>query len=279
MGQKVHPTGFRIGVIRDWDAKWYADKRYADFLNEDITIRSIIQKNYRDAGISRIEIDRQSNQITVTVHTARPGVVIGRGGQRVDEARNLLEKVTGKKIRLNIQEIEQAEQDAILVAKSIAEQIERRVSYKRAMKQASLRTMQSGAKGIKITCAGRLAGAEIARRETIRQGRVPLHTLRANIDYGITEAHTTLGCIGIKVWIYKGDILPQPKEVEEEVIHRPIAADTEPTKLPAEEDTKPAVPASLELGPESSEANVETNNENSLSNESQVTEDATTEES
>lgn len=215
MGHKVHPLGFRMGVIRDWQAKWYADKHYAEFLQEDLKLRQAIRSRYAEAGISQVDIDRQANKVAVTLHTARPGVVIGRGGQRVDEMRLYLEQLIGKRIQLNIQEIEQPELDAYLVARTVAEQIERRVAYRRAIKQAVSRTMQAGAKGVKISCAGRLAGAEIARRQTIHQGQVPLHTLRADIDYGFTEAHTTLGRIGVRVWIYKGDILPQPKEVEE----------------------------------------------------------------
>jgi len=222
MGHKVHPIGFRIGVIRDWQAKWYADKNYADFLREDMKLRRAIWSKYVESGISQIQIDRQANEVTITIHTSRPGVVIGRGGQRVDEMRTHLEKLIGKKIRLNILEIRQPELDAYLVARTIAEQIERRIAYRRAMKQAIFRTIQAGAKGIRVNCAGRLAGAEIARTQTMHEGRVPLHTLRADIDYGITEARTTLGRIGVKVWIYKGDILPEPKI--EEVIEAPAEA-------------------------------------------------------
>lgn len=214
MGHKVHPLGFRIGVIRDWQAKWYADKHYAEFLREDLKLRQAITSKYAEAGISQIDIDRQANKVLVTIHTARPGIVIGRGGQRVDEMRLYLEQLIGKKIQLNIQEIQQPELDAYLVAKTVAGQIERRVAYRRAMKQAIFRTMQAGAKGVKISCAGRLAGAEIARRQNMHQGRVPLHTLRADIDCGFAEAHTILGRIGVKVWIYKGDILPEPKAME-----------------------------------------------------------------
>lgn len=216
MGHKVHPLGFRIGVIHDWQAKWYADKHYAEFLQEDLKLRQAIESRYTEAGISQVEIDRQANKVAVTIHTAQPGIVIGRGGQRVDEMRLYLEKLIGKRVQLNIQEIEQPELDAYLVAKAVAEQIKRRVAYRRAMKQAVFRTMEAGAKGVKISCAGRLAGAEIASRQSIHQGRVPLHTLRANIDYGFIEAHTTLGRIGVKVWIYKGDILPEPKLVQDE---------------------------------------------------------------
>ncbi len=211
MGQKVHPIGFRIGVIKDWQAKWYADKNYTELLQEDLSIRQAIEAKYANGDISRIEIERSANQVTVTVYTARPGIIIGRGGQRVDEVRLLLEKLTKKRIRLNIQEIRQPELDAFLVAKNIAQQIERRISHRRAMKQAISRAMESGSQGIKVTCSGRLTGSEYSRRETQHRGRVPLHTLRADIDYALAEAHTTLGCTGVKVWIYKGDILPKPK--------------------------------------------------------------------
>jgi len=210
LGHKVHPLGFRIGVIRDWQAKWYAEKDYVEFLQEDMKLRRAIQSQYTDAGISLVEIERQTNKVSVTIHTARPGVVIGRGGQRVDEMRLMLENLIGKRIQLNVLEVQQPELDAYLVGRAIAEQIEHRVAFRRAMKQALFRTMQAGAKGIRISCAGRLGGVEIARREVTHQGQVPLHTLRADIDYGFTEAHTTLGRIGIKVWIYRGDILPEP---------------------------------------------------------------------
>lgn len=228
MGHKVHPTGFRLGIIRDWQARWYADKDYIQFLQEDLKLRGAIEAKYAEAGISLVEIDRQAKETSVTIHTARPGVVIGRGGQRVDEMRLYLEGLVGKRVRLNIQEIPQPELDATLVAKTVAEQIERRIAYRRAMKQSIFRTMQAGAKGMRISCAGRLGGAEIARRQTMHQGQVPLHTLRADIDYGFTEARTTLGRIGIKVWIYKGDILPEPKEVEEELAEVTASGSVEP---------------------------------------------------
>ncbi len=218
MGHKVHPMGFRIGVIRDWQAKWYADKHYSELLHEDLRLRQAIQSQYREAGISQVEINRQAKEIFITIYTSRPGVVIGRGGQRVDEMRTRLEELTGKKVRLNILEIRQPELDAALVARAVADQIERRIAYRRAMKQTMFRTIGAGAKGVRISCAGRLGGAEIARRQTMHDGQVPLHTLRADIDYGFTEARTTLGRIGVKVWIYKGDILPEPKMVEAEEI-------------------------------------------------------------
>ncbi|MEE9400453.1 MAG: 30S ribosomal protein S3 [Dehalococcoidia bacterium] len=216
MGHKVHPFGFRIGIVKDWRSRWYDEKHYAELVHEDIDIRRIIQSSYQEAGISQIEIERKANEVTVTVHTARPGVVIGRGGQRVDELRLLLEKHTEKKIRLNIQEIREPELDAMLVAQNIAEQLRRRVSYRRAVKQSVSRTMLRGAKGVKIKCSGRLGGAEIARHEVGHEGSVPLHTLRADIDYGFAESLTAMGLIGVKVWIYKGDILPEASLVEEE---------------------------------------------------------------
>jgi len=218
LGHKVHPLGFRIGIIRDWQARWYAEKGYSEFLHEDLKLRQAIAARGAEAGISEVEIDRQANKVTVTIHTARPGVVIGRGGQRVDELRLHLESIIGKRIQLNILEVQQPELDAYLVARAIADQIEHRVAFRRAMKQAIFRTMQAGAKGIRLSCAGRLGGAEIARREVAHQGQVPLHTLRADIDYGFTEAHTTLGRIGVKVWIYRGDILSKPSKLETEEI-------------------------------------------------------------
>ena len=214
MGHKVHPIGFRLGVIRDWQAKWYADKQYTDFLQQDLKLRQAVESKCAEAGISSVVIDRQGNEVLLTLYSVRPGIVIGRGGQRVDELRHHLEELIGGRVRLTVREVEQPELEARLVAKNIAEQIERRISYRRVMKQTMFRTMQAGAKGIKITCAGRLAGAEIARRETMHQGRVPLHTLRADVDYGFVEAHTILGRIGVKVWIYKGDVLPEAKRRE-----------------------------------------------------------------
>jgi len=215
LGQKVHPFGFRLGIIKDWRSRWYDEKHYTDLVHEDIEIRRLIRSTYAEAGISLVEIERKANEVTVTVHTSRPGIVIGRGGQRVDELRALLEKKTGKKVRLNIHEIREPELDAQLVAENIAEQLRRRVSYRRAMKQSISRTMLRGAKGVKISCSGRLAGAEIARHETAREGSVPLHTLRADIDYGFAESLTTMGLIGIKVWVYKGEILPESKTATE----------------------------------------------------------------
>ncbi len=242
MGRKVHPVGFRIGIIRDWQAKWYADKHYPEFIQEDVKLRKAIRSRYAEAGVSLVEIERQANRVTITIYTARPGIVIGRGGQRVDETRHYLEELINKRVQLNIQEIRQPELDAYLVARMVAEQIGRRIAYRRAMKQALFRTMQAGAKGMKICCSGRLGGVEIARRQMMHQGRVPLHTLRADIDYGFTEAHTTLGRIGIKVWIYRGDILPELEEVaaEEGFVEPETVKEAE--AAPAVEPEKPAKP-------------------------------------
>jgi len=211
LGHKVHPTGFRVGVIYDWQSKWFADKNYKDQLHSDIAIRKRIMGGTVDAGISKVDIERNANQMTVTIHTAKPGIVIGRSGANVDLLRTELEKTTGRRVRININEIRQPELDALLVARSIAEQLQRRVAFRRAIKQTVARTMARGAKGIKVVVAGRLGGAEMSRRESEKQGRIPLHTLRADIDFGIAEAHTTFGRIGVKVWVYKGDIMPAPK--------------------------------------------------------------------
>ena len=211
MGNKVHPIGLRLGLNQEWQARWFAEKEYAKYLVEDMKVRKALQQKYREAGISRVDIERQSNTMNITLHTSRPGVVIGRGGQRVEEVRQQLEKLTGNKVKLTIEEIRQPELDAYLVARGVAEQMERRIAFRRAIKQAIARTIQAGAKGIRIMCSGRLGGAEIARRQTLKEGRLPLQTLRANIDFGLAEARTTMGRIGVKVWIYKGDIIPEKK--------------------------------------------------------------------
>lgn len=219
MGRKVHPIGFRLKILRDWQGRWYAEKAYTDLLHEDLKLRRMVFEQLGsadrlgDAGVAAVEIERSANQVTVTIHTAKPGIVIGKGGQKVEDLRQLLEREVAKKVRLNITEIRQPELNAYLVARSVAEQLEKRVAYKRAMKQAVAKSMRSGAKGCKIECSGRLAGAEMKRREWEREGRVPLQTLRADIDYGLVEAHTTFGLIGVKVWIYKGDVLPAVKTV------------------------------------------------------------------
>ena len=209
MGQKVHPTGFRLGIIKDWQGRWYAHRKdYTGLLHEDLKVRDLIMKRLFDAGVSKVEIERSANQMTVIISAAKPGIVIGKSGAKVEELRKRLEEVTGKKVRVTIQEIRQPELDATLVARSVAEQLERRVAFRRAMKQAVLRATRLGAKGIRVQVAGRLGGAEMSRTEWEREGRVPLHTLRADIDFGQAEAHTTFGVIGVKTWIYKGDVLP-----------------------------------------------------------------------
>jgi small subunit ribosomal protein S3 len=209
MGHKVHPIGFRLGILYPWQSKWYADRNYTELLHEDLSVRKQILKKLSDAAVSRVELERNANQVIVTIHTAKPGIVIGRGGQKVDELRTELEKTTGKRVRVNIVEIRQPELDAYLVARSVADQLERRVAFRRAMKQAVTRTMQRGARGVKIQVGGRLGGSEMSRRETEKEGRVPLHTLRADVDFGQAEASTTFGRIGVKAWIYRGDVLPE----------------------------------------------------------------------
>lgn len=212
MGQKVNPHGLRIGIIKDWDTKWYAnDKSFSSYLVEDVKIRNFIKKKLYISGISRIEIDRAANKVKINVNTAKPGLVIGKGGQGIEELRKEVEKMTGKSVLINITEIKVPEMDAQLVAENIASQLEKRISFRRAMKQAMSRTMKLGAKGIKTACSGRLGGAEIARTEHYHEGTIPLQTLRADIDYGFAEADTTYGKIGVKVWIYKGEVLPAVK--------------------------------------------------------------------
>ena len=218
MGHKVHPTGFRLGVVKGWQSRWYAERDYKDLVAEDRLLRTTIQKELANASVSLIEIERAAaNQVSVTIHTARPGIVIGKSGEKVDRLKAALEAKTKKRVRLNIVEIRQPELDAYLVGRSIAEQLEKRVSFRRAMKQAVQKTMRANAKGIRVIVGGRLGGTEIARSEKEVEGKIPLHTLRADIDYGLTEAHTTFGVIGIKVWIYKGDILPNKRREAAEV--------------------------------------------------------------
>lgn len=218
MGHKVHPIGFRLGITRDWQAHWFADKsrQFQELLIEDVHFRKAIWDHYPDAGMARVEIERGPHEVVVTIHTARPGIVIGRGGQRVEEVRKLLETNSGKRVRINIQEVRQPELDAYLVARNVADQIQRRLSHRRAIKQTVTRTMQAGAKGVKILLAGRLGGAEIARVDKELQGQVPLHTLRADIDFGLAEARTTMGRVGVKVWINRGEILPERRQRKEE---------------------------------------------------------------
>ena len=221
MGHKTHPIGFRLGIVKDWQAKWFAHKQadYRALVLEDLSIRTAIFKTYPDAGISKVEIERGSSDLVINIHTARPGIVIGRGGQRVEELRKMVEGLTDRRARLNVQEIRQPEMDAFLVARNVADQLERRIAFRRAIRQAVTRTMQAGAQGVKIICNGRLGGADIARSEKAMDGRVPLHTLRADIDYGLAEAQTEYGKIGVNVWLYKGDILTattrEPEPIED----------------------------------------------------------------
>ncbi len=216
MGRKVHPFGFRLGYIKDWRSKWYASDRktYTDQLVEDRKIRYLIAKEVGHAGISDVRIERFPKQVTIYIHTAKPGIIIGRKGASVNQLRKHLEELTQKKIKLEVLEVDKPESDAVLVAESIANQLEKRISHKRAMKQAMTRAMRGGAQGIKITAGGRLAGSEMARRELVKDGRVPLNTLRADIDFARREANTTYGKIGIKVWIYRGDVMPEERAAQ-----------------------------------------------------------------
>ena len=242
MGQKTHPIGFRLGVIREWQTTWFAQRPddYRNLVKEDMAVRDTINERFPDAGVSRIDIERGSSDATVTIHTARPGIVIGRGGQRVEQLRRDLERLTGRRVRLNVQEIRQPELDAYLVARNVADQLVRRIAFRRAIRQAVSRTMQAGAEGIKILISGRLGGADIARKEKAMEGRVPLHTLRADIDYGVAEAATEFGRIGVKVWIYKGEVLKpstsEPSIEDMAPIEVTVRADeeTETTNAPTE---------------------------------------------
>jgi small subunit ribosomal protein S3 len=217
VGHKTHPIGFRLGINKEWQARWFAARKtdFRETLLEDLRLRQAVITRFPEAGIARVEIERSALEVTVTIWTARPGIVIGRQGQRVEEVRQSLEALTERTVRVSVQEIRQAELEAVLVARNIAEQLERRVAHRRATQQAATRTMQAGAQGIKVIVKGRLGGAEIARREKVMMGRVPLHTLRADIDFAISEARTMMGRIGVKVWIYKGDILPPAEELED----------------------------------------------------------------
>ena len=243
MGHKTHPYGFRLGIIKDWKAHWYAQNTasYRELVLEDLRLRDSIRNEYKgfsDAGISRVEIDRGAQDNVINIHSARPGILIGRDGERVKGLRSKLEAITKRKIQLNIIEIDQPEIDAYLVSRNIAEQLERRVAYRRAMRQAAQRAMQGGAQGIKIIVKGRISGSEIARVEKLMLGRVPLHTLRADIDYGLAEASTGMGRIGVKTWVYRGEILPPPpEEVEElETIEVTVQADAPDEELEPVDD-------------------------------------------
>ncbi len=244
MGQKVHPIGFRLGIIRDWDSRWYAGKAvYREWVLEDVRVRRLLRERFasdgaqrggrsrnRDAGISRIEIERAPNMLKLTLHTAKPGIIIGRGGRGVEDIRADIERIVKQKVHINVQEIRQPELDAQLVAENIAGQIERRIAFKRAVRQAVQRSMKMGARGIRVSMGGRLGGAEMSRNYSDREGRIPLHTLRADIDYGFTEAVTASGNIGIKVWVYRGDVMPQAAPVEARPVERPAAGPDKPRK-------------------------------------------------
>ena len=208
MGQKVNPHGLRVGVIKDWDSKWYAEADFADCLVEDYQLRKFLKKKLYNAGVSKIEIERTSDRVKITISAAKPGMIIGKGGVEIEKVRNELQKMTTKKVVVDIKEIKRADREAQLVAENIAQQLENRISFRRAMKSCMGRAMKSGAKGIKASCSGRLGGADMARTETYSDGTIPLHTLRADIDYGFAEADTTYGKIGVKVWVYKGEVLP-----------------------------------------------------------------------
>ncbi len=215
MGQKVNPHGLRVGIIKDWDSKWYAEADFADNLVEDYNIRTFLKKKLNDAGISRIEIERASDRVKVVVNTAKPGLVIGKGGEKIEKLKGEIQKLSSKKVLVDVKEVKKPDKDAQLVAESIALQLEGRVSFRRAMKSVMSKTMKAGAKGIKTACSGRLGGADMARTEFYSEGTIPLQTLRADIDYGFAEADTTYGKVGVKVWIYKGEVLPTKDVVKE----------------------------------------------------------------
>jgi small subunit ribosomal protein S3 len=225
MGQKVHPIGIRLGVIKDWTSTWYADsKQYADYLNTDLKVRAYLRKRLANASVSRIQIERPARTARITIHSARPGIVIGKKGEDIESLRKDVSDMMGVPVHINVEEIRKPELDAQLVAESVAQQLERRIMFRRAMKRAVTNTMRLGAQGIKINVAGRLGGAEIARTEWYREGRVPLHTLRADIDYGFAEAHTPSGVIGVKVWIFKGEVFDQAAEAAEAGAEKAAAA-------------------------------------------------------
>jgi small subunit ribosomal protein S3 len=247
VGQKTHPVGYRLGFTKTWNAKWYANRKtYPTLLQEDVAIRRAIRSRLRDAAIARIDIERSANQVTVTIQTAKPGVVIGKGGAKVEELRQVLGKMTGKMVKVNIFEIRLPELDANLIAENVAQQLERRVSFRKVLKQTVSRSMKAGAKGVRVAVAGRLGGAEMSRREWEREGRVPLHTLRADIEFGRAIAKTTYGTIGVKAWIYRGDVEPSPRQVAPQAATGPAprpAAPPPPPPAPAPRPTAPATPA------------------------------------
>jgi small subunit ribosomal protein S3 len=246
MGQKVNPIGFRLGIYRNWDARWYADKEYTKLLHEDIAMRRLIGSRLRNAGLARIETERSANQLTVIIQTAKPGIVIGKQGASVDALRDELERISGKKVRVTIHEIKTPELDATLVAENVASQLEKRIAFRRALKQTLMRSMRAGAKGVKIQVSGRLGGSEMSRREWDRDGRVPLHTLRANIDYGKAEARTTFGRIGVQCWLYLGDFVTATGE--------PIAPGKDRAEDRGLEDRVPVAPARVTEAPVEEEA-------------------------
>lgn len=223
MGRKVHPVGFRLGISSDWESKWFAEKQYTELLHEDRAIRDLVMRELQRAGIARIELERAANKVDVTLFTAKPGIVIGKQGANVERLRKLIEKEVGKKVNLRIEEIKVPETNARLIAESIAEQITRRVAYRRAMKHAIQQAMRRGAKGVKVRMSGRLGGAEMSRTVSEMEGRVPLHTLRADIGFATVHAHTTYGRIGVKVWVYKGDVMPQRTDVTEATLSADLA--------------------------------------------------------
>lgn len=243
MGQKVHPYGFRLGIINDWKSRWFAAKNYPELLQEDIKIRRYLERKTRHAAVSQVEIERTAQRVKVDIWTARPGIVIGRRGAEVDKVKNDLEKITGKQVHVNIQEIREPELDAYLVAQNIAEQLEGRVSFRRAMKKSVQNAMRAGAKGIRVSCAGRLGGAEMARTEWYREGRVPLQTLRSDIDYGYCVSRTTFGVIGVKVWIYRGDVLtPERRSLEKSGAEEAERPPSRVKMVDAEAETSAAEP-------------------------------------
>src|SRR5215212_10880928 len=264
MGQKVHPIGFRLGVnvgnryVKEWQGKWYADKDYTKFLHEDLRVRQLIMGRLAEAGVSRVDIERSANQMTVTIHAAKPGIVIGKSGVKVEELRKNLEAMTAKRVRVTIQEIRQPELDAYLVARSVADQLERRVAFRRAMKQSADRAMRFGSRGVRLQVSGRLGGSEMSRREWERRGRVPLHTLRADIDFGQAEAHTTFGIIGVKAWIYRGDVetsVRQPVEAPPMRTGRSVTVTDLEDRPPSDEDSTaglvapPSAPSAPSVAP------------------------------
>jgi len=247
MGQKVNPYGFRLGITTEFKSRWYADKLYKDYVKEDVAIRRMMNKGMERAGISRVEIERTRDRVRIDIHTARPGIVIGRRGQEADRIRGDLEKLTGKQVQLNILEVKVPEIDAQLVAQGVAEQLSSRVSFRRAMRKSMQTALKSGAKGIRIQCSGRLGGAEMSRSEFYREGRVPLHTLRADIDYGFYEARTTFGRIGVKVWIYRGDIIGS--RTERQAAALAAARAPKPPRPPAKSTRAPRAAVTVKQAP------------------------------